>query len=174
MSNEFNDITEKLSQMISNNVNVGMFINSRNRFAEKTTHMMIKDLKKRIEQDNVKKPDNQMIEDVIRLNKDVIYAMVVNKMEDDVKEFVSIYSLTSFNWGNAIENKEVIRTAQAIKNLVDFQNSMLAMISVAQIFHEYAKQFQSFNPPAFHMSKSYLESLYNDIDEEVDLNDRNK
>jgi len=169
----FKEHKDKLIFLLSEDVNVSIFLGSRVRHVREVVKEVIEDLEKRMSNNVNEVPESLKVK-VERLNKDLIVLTVVNIVEDSTREFLDSYSLLTYNWGSAIKDEEIKRTSRGIKTMLDFHKSTVGLISAARTFVRYAKQFESFSPSAFNISKAYLEQLYDDLKKGKNINNRNK
>jgi len=81
------------------------------------------------------------------------------------RDLSSTYLLLVFNWNKISEGKTNIeRNIKLVDMIVKGQLTMLNTIHVLQLFLPKLKMMEQYNPPAFELSRSYLNSLHKDIE----------
>ena len=101
--------------------------------------------------------DVKLAEDSIRM----ISTKVLNEgISNDFCVFVKAFCNLLYNWNNnVLENKDIELLCIFNGKIIDIRNNMLKTIDVMKDVYEHYKDLAGWMPPAFDISKAYLEKL---------------
>lgn len=105
---------------------------------------------------------------------ELINGYVLGVQDDDSQKFIEAFTALLNNWAIATQNKEFEKYARTLYVLIHYKKNTLCMIEQMKLLIKYAQQFNTFNPPAFHRSREYIKSLYEDLAQGIIPGDRNK
>lgn len=99
-------------------------------------------------------------------NKFVLENFVSKEVRDLGKNLVILLN----NFSNAIDNKSesLISRINVLNHIIYMESSIQGAIQALRILVNYARQFNGFNPPAFHVNKYYLDSIYENLKKECE------
>jgi len=107
--------------------------------------------------------DVKLAKDSIRM----ISTKVLNEgISDGLCAFVKAFCNLLYNWNNnVLEDKDIELLCIFSGKIIDLRNNMLNTVDVMKDVHEHYKDLGGWMPPAFDISKAYLEKLLESEDE---------
>ena len=104
--------------------------------------------------------DKSFIKDA--LNK-ILEVKVLKQLDDDINKFLNSYLELVINWSKLNSDKEIQNKIDVLNLVFTYHYSMICTIEVLQNLLEKFEQYKDFMPPAFQISKHYLETIDNEL-----------
>jgi len=124
------------------------------RMIKETVDLIEKQIKR--DEPSTKEKNEKVIETINLLINLAIQKTITPIFRDLTNEFIV---LTIF-WNEKIaQNSEIQRKIYSLRNFIDYHLSVIETIQELKSLLEKMKELQSFNPPAFDLSKHYLSYL---------------
>lgn len=103
---------------------------------------------------------DQQIKEIRQSLQYMITRFLTTKITQDSNRFLNQYLLLASNWEQAIGGCELVSDQViALSNLLEYHSSVMASVEVLRSLTHEAQRFMKFNPPAFEISRHYLQSI---------------
>lgn len=97
----------------------------------------------------------------------LIYLRNLNliNIKDQVRYYMNDFIKLVYNWNSIYECGEINNIISAIQNFNRFYQSVINLIENSRGVIERLERFDKFNPPAFNLSKDFLEKIKEDLED---------
>jgi hypothetical protein len=101
--------------------------------------------------------DNRMVENVFSL---MIHLIMEKPLTPIMKDFVNEFIILAASWNENVGRNQKIRSAILdLRRFVDYHLTVIDATQSLKVLTEKVRQMQNFMPPAFELSRHYLEAL---------------
>jgi hypothetical protein len=84
-------------------------------------------------------------------------------VSEDFNTFIKQYVGLVFNWNSLAQNQDIGQYLQGLNNLVVYQNTVVETMQVLKVLIREVKGMKDFMPPAFKVSKHYLQAIQDEL-----------
>lgn len=125
---------------------------------------MAEDLNKAIN-DEETSADQNLLSDLQRICNNTLTIYLTTSFEENERAFFYHFATLCFNWAQALEiESRLVDTINAIIIAMNMHNSCVDAVNSIRLLTDIVNKYLRFDPPAYNVSRAYLESLYAELE----------
>jgi hypothetical protein len=129
-----------------------------------TVHAMERALLEAMSSDEKIEGKQQDVSSVCHCLDFILRKHILSTLDEPIVNICRSYMALANNWSNVIGGcRAIAERIQAIVSVTDAHKSLVGAIEVLQHLIREARTFQHFNPPAYDMSRHFLQSIRDKI-----------
>lgn len=110
--------------------------------------------------------DNELIGDIETLCMISLTVFLTRPFEEREKNFFYTFGTLCFNWSQAanIDKESTTNKINALIIALKMHTSCIDLIESVRMINDVVQRYLRFDPPAYKVSRAYLESLYQELE----------